>query len=90
MIDEVRQGLEAGVPYEAFYNLGLEYRFIARYLRGEFGSYDEFYEKLCTAICRFAKRQMTWFRRDASIRWLDMQGDPVAEAAAWIDDFLAR
>ncbi|MDE5805866.1 MAG: tRNA (adenosine(37)-N6)-dimethylallyltransferase MiaA, partial [Paramuribaculum sp.] len=31
MIDEVRQGLEAGVPYEAFYNLGLEYRFIARY-----------------------------------------------------------
>ena len=90
MIDEVRQGLEAGVPYEAFYNLGLEYRFIARYLRGEFGSYDEFYEKLCTAICRFAKRQMTWFRRDASIRWLDMHADPVAEAAAWIDDFLAR
>ncbi len=90
MIDEVRQGLEAGVPYEAFCNLGLEYRFIARYLRGEFGSYDEFVEKLYTAICQFAKRQMTWFRRDASIRWLEMHGDPVAEAAAWIDDFLAR
>ena len=88
MIDEVKQGLEAGVPYEAFYNLGLEYRFIARYLRGEFADFDEFYEKLYTAICRFAKRQMTWFRRDPAIRWLDMHGDPVAQAAAWIDDFL--
>ncbi|MCM1151842.1 MAG: tRNA (adenosine(37)-N6)-dimethylallyltransferase MiaA [Alistipes sp.] len=90
MIDEVRQGLEAGVPYEAFYNLGLEYRFIARYLRGEFSGYDEFVEKLYTAICQFAKRQMTWFRKDASIRWLDMQGDPLAEAARRIDAFLEK
>lgn len=88
MIDEVKRGLEAGVPYEAFDSLGLEYRFIARYLRGEFADFDEFYEKLYTAICRFAKRQMTWFRRDPAIRWLDMHGDPVAQAAAWIDDFL--
>lgn len=89
MIDEVRQGLEAGVAYEAFHNLGLEYRFIARYLRGEFSGFDEFYEKLCTAICQFAKRQMTWFRRDASIRWLDMHGDPVAQAERLIGEFLA-
>ena len=88
MIDEVRQGLEAGVAYEAFYNLGLEYRFIARYLRGEFDSREEFVEKLKTAICQFAKRQMTWFRRDASIRWADMHGDPVAQASQWIDAFL--
>ena len=88
MIDEVKLGLEAGVPYEAFYNLGLEYRFIARYLRGEFADFDKFYEKLYTAICRFAKRQMTWFRRDPAIRWLDMHGDPVAQASQWIDAFL--
>lgn len=88
MIDEVRQGLEAGVGYDAFYNLGLEYRFIARYLNNEFDSYDEFVEKLRIAIGQFAKRQMTWFRKDASIRWLDMHSDPVAQASAWIDAFL--
>lgn len=88
MIDEVRQGLEAGVGYDAFYNLGLEYRFIARYLNSEFDSYDEFVEKLRIAIGQFAKRQMTWFRKDASIRWLDMHGDPVAQASQWIDAFL--
>ena len=90
MIDEVKQGLDAGVAYEAFYNLGLEYRFIARYIEGEFADFDEFYEKLYTAICRFAKRQMTWFRRDASIHWLDMHGDPVAQASQWIEEFLAE
>jgi len=88
MIDEVRQGLEAGVSYEAFYNLGLEYRFIARYLNNEFGSYDEFVEKLGIAIGQFAKRQMTWFRKDASIHWLDMHGDAVAQASERIDAFL--
>lgn len=88
MLDEVRQGLAAGVSYETFYNLGLEYRFIAQYLNGEFAGFDEFYEKLHTAICRFAKRQMTWFRRDVSIRWLDMHGEPVAQAAEWIEEFL--
>ncbi len=90
MLDEVRQGLAAGVSYEAFYNLGLEYRFIAQYLNGEFAGFDEFYEKLHTAICRFAKRQMTWFRRDASIRWLDMHGDPVAQATELIGEFLGK
>lgn len=90
MIDEVKQGLDAGIAYEAFYNLGLEYRFIARYLKGEFADFEEFYEKLYTAIYRFAKRQMTWFRRDTSIRWLDMRGDPVAQASQWIGEFLSE
>ncbi|MDE5708578.1 MAG: hypothetical protein K2I32_03885, partial [Alistipes sp.] len=90
MIDEVRQGLAAGVSYDAFHNLGLEYRFIARYLNDEFDSYEEFVEKLGIAIGQFAKRQMTWFRKDASIRWLDMHGDPVGEASRLIDAFLAK
>lgn len=88
MIDEVKRGLEAGVSYDAFYNLGLEYRFIARYLKGEFADYEEFVEKLRIAIGQFAKRQMTWFRKDPAIRWLDMHGDPVAQASQWIDAFL--
>ena len=31
---------------------------------------------------------MTWFRRDPRIIWLDMAGDPVAEASSLIEAFL--
>ncbi len=31
---------------------------------------------------------MTWFRKDPSIHWLDMHGDPVAEASQLIEAFL--
>ena len=70
--------------------LGLEYRFIARYLTGEIESREEMVSLLATAIKQFAKRQMIWFRRDKEIQWLDMTGDPVAQATALIDEFLNR
>ena len=47
-------------------------------------------EELGSAIKKFAKRQMTWFRRDPRIHWLDMSKDPVAEASALIEAFLAE
>jgi tRNA dimethylallyltransferase len=45
-------------------------------------------DELSRAIKRFAKRQMTWFRREENLHWLDMSADPVAQAAALIDSFL--
>ena len=44
--------------------------------------------ELSAAIKRFAKRQMTWFKRDREIHWLDMHGDPAAEAEALIRTFM--
>ena len=74
MIEEVKGLLEGGVPEERLLRYGLEYRHVTRYLRGEC-TYDEMYEKLYTDIRRFAKRQMTWFRRmerqGISIHWID-------------------
>jgi hypothetical protein len=32
---------------------------------------------------------MTWFRRDKTIHWLDMTADPLSQASALIDAFLA-
>ena len=40
------------------------------------------------AIRQFAKRQMTWFRRDGEMRWLDMAANPLGEASGYIDAFL--
>ena len=88
MLDEVRALLENGASTEFMYKLGLEYRFITQYITGEIETEAEMCELLAAAIKRFAKRQMTWFRRDKEIRWLDMSGDPAAEADALIRAFL--
>jgi tRNA dimethylallyltransferase len=61
MIDEVRELLANGVSHEQLEYYGLEYRFLSRYLSGEL-TYDEMFSQLNTAIHRFAKRQMTYFR----------------------------
>ena len=88
MVDEVRGLMDAGVSAEFLYKLGLEYRFISRYITGDIPRYEDMVALLSTAIRQFAKRQMTWFRRDKTIHWLDMTADPFAEAAALIDDFI--
>ncbi|MEG2666431.1 MAG: tRNA (adenosine(37)-N6)-dimethylallyltransferase MiaA, partial [Bacteroidales bacterium] len=38
------------------------YRFVTDYLLGKY-TRESLYEKLYTAICQFAKRQRTWFRK---------------------------
>jgi len=87
MIEEVKGLLDSGVSEEYMIKLGLEYKFITQYLRGDY-TLEEMKALLATAIKQFAKRQMIWFRRDPEIHWLDMTADPVQEACALIDDFL--
>ena len=75
MIEEV-EGLHArGHSWERLDLLGLEYRFVAQYLRGEIKNRNDLFQKLKVAIARFAKRQDTWFRRmernGAEIHWID-------------------
>ena len=88
MADEVKGLMDAGVSTEFLMKLGLEYRYLTRYLLGEIG-YDQMVLELGNAIKKFAKRQMTWFRREENLHWLDMAADPVSQAAALIDGFLA-
>jgi tRNA dimethylallyltransferase len=74
MIDEVSNLLKNGITFDKLYFLGLEYRFIGRYLKGEL-NYEEMFEKLNIGIHNFAKRQMTWFRKmereGIEINWID-------------------
>lgn len=88
MIEEVDGLLKSGVSEEFLLKLGLEYKFITRYLTGKISSKEEMTELLATAIKQFAKRQMIWFRRNRDIHWLDMTADPEAQACALIDAFL--
>lgn len=74
MIEEVKSLLESGISYDKMMFFGLEYKFIAQYIRGELNKNDMF-QKLNSAIYSFAKRQMTWFRKmereGVVINWID-------------------
>ncbi len=77
MIEEVTKLMNSGVSLQKLLFFGLEYKFIALYLRNEL-SYDEMFMKLNQAINKFAKRQATWFRKmekeGIKINWID-RGD---------------
>ena len=90
MLEEVQGLLNAGVSEDFLYRLGLEYRYISQYLLGKGGTEEYMLEELSKAIKRFAKRQMTWFRRDQRIHWLEMDDDPMAQASELIEAFLAQ
>lgn len=74
LIEEVRDLLEEGISPESLIYYGLEYKFVTQYLIGHL-PYDTMLQRLETEIHRFAKRQMTYFRkmeRDGIIiHWLD-------------------
>ena len=54
--------LNLGITHERLQFLGLEYRFVSLYLQNMLNQ-KNFFTKLETAIHRYAKRQMTWFRK---------------------------
>lgn len=71
MVQEVRDLLACGITHERLDAFGLEYRFISRWLRGEFASEEEMVQRLKYAIHDFTRRQLTWFRRDTRISWIE-------------------
>ncbi|KAA3647620.1 MAG: tRNA (adenosine(37)-N6)-dimethylallyltransferase MiaA [Bacteroidetes bacterium] len=76
MIDEVAQLIADGISIEKLTYYGLEYKFIALYLNKEI-SYTQMYDDLLQAIRRFAKKQMTWYRRMEKmgyvINWIEAE-----------------
>ena len=69
MIAEVKRLRESGLSWKRLEDFGLEYRYVAKYLQGKL-TYQEMMEKLQKEIEHFAKRQMTWFKRDKRINWV--------------------
>ena len=57
---------------------GLGYRQVAGHLAGEY-SYEEAVQRLKRDTRHFAKRQMTWFRKEPEIDWLPIQEGESAE-----------
>jgi len=83
MIKEVINLHKNGVSYKRLEELGLEYRYIAQYLQEKM-SYEEMIETLEKEIWHYAKRQMTWFKKDKKIHWINS----LKEAKNLIQKFL--
>ncbi len=69
MIKEVQVLKESGLSWKRLESFGLEYKFIAFYLQKKI-NYNEMVKQLQKAIEKYAKRQMTWFRKDKRIIWI--------------------
>lgn len=75
MTDEVQRLHSDGVSWERLESFGLEYRYIAQFLQKKMTE-KEMREMLETEIRHFAKRQLTWLKRDTSIHWFTKDEKP--------------
>ena len=72
LLDEVK----ALLPYQTLNALQtVGYRELFRYFNGE-GTLEEAMEEIKKNTRRFAKRQITWFKRTPNASWYDYQTDP--------------
>lgn len=72
MLKEVTNLHKAGLSWKRMEELGLEYRYLARHLQGKI-SKTQMLTELQNEIWHYARRQMTWFRKDKRIRWMTIE-----------------
>lgn len=69
MLREVKKLHANGLSWKRLDDLGLEYRYASRYLRGTI-SREEMVVAIEKESWAYAQRQMTWWRKDKDIQWL--------------------
>ncbi len=69
MIAEVKKLRKSGVSWKRLEEFGLEYKYIALYLQNKITK-KEMTDRIQKESEHFAKRQMTWFKRDKRIYWI--------------------
>lgn len=86
MAEEAEKLHQNGLPYERMNDLGLEYRYLAKFLQGKI-SREKLEEEVAFKDWQYAKRQLTWLRSDKAIEWFSLsETDKLFER---IKDFLS-
>ena len=75
LMAEVESLLAEGYSRDTFALQSFGYKELIAYLDGKC-TYTEAIEQLKQNTRRFAKRQLTWFRKDNRIRWIDRESTP--------------
>ena len=78
LVGEVRRLLDAGVRRDGTAMQAIGYKEIASYLDGGC-SLEEAVKEIQTASRHYAKRQLTWFRRERDVQWIELNEHPDPE-----------
>ena len=70
LVDEVQSILNRGYNKSLISLKGIGYKEIIMYLEGDI-TLDEAIDKIKQGSRNYAKRQLTWFRRDTRIKWIN-------------------
>lgn len=68
MVHEAKRLHSQGLSWKRMEELGLEYRYLALYLQNKI-SKEKMLAELEQAIWQYARRQITWFKRNKKISW---------------------
>ena len=79
LLEEVKELISRGIPMESTAMQAIGYRQLAAHLKGAC-SLEEAVTKIKSDSRHYAKRQLTWFKRDKNTIWIDTgKGDPFDE-----------
>lgn len=73
LVQEVQSLLERGYSPDLNALATVGYQEVVDYMRGEH-DFDEMVEQIKIHTRQYSKRQMTWFRRDLRINWINLTG----------------
>ena len=76
LIDEVKNLLDEGLDKNSQSLKAIGYKEVISYLDGEI-DFDEMVDLIKKNSRHYAKRQLTWFRRDKRIKWFDRESDTI-------------
>lgn len=79
LLNEVEALLASGLEFSRTAKVAIGYDQAIRQLRGEI-SQTEAIEETISLTNRYARRQMSWFRRDTRIQWLNSGGNLIQQA----------
>jgi len=74
LVDEVKTLLQRGVPPESNALGAHGYRRVVEYLEGR-RTIESVIEQTKLDVRHYAKRQLTWFRREEGVKWVEAFGD---------------
>lgn len=78
LVDEVRSLLDEGLDKDSQSLKAIGYKEVISYLDDEI-EYSEMVDLIKKNSRHYAKRQLTWFRRDGRIKWFDRESDSLLE-----------
>jgi len=85
MIKEVKKLRASGLSWKRLEEFGLEYRFVAQYLQNKI-AFQKMVDMIQLESEHFVKKQLTWFKKDKRIKWLD----DYKETESSIDKFVTK